>query len=125
MDGVIDETFINAGEYVYPGQRILMLHNPEQVWIKANVKETDVRRIKVGAYVSIAVDAYPGEPIEGSITNIGNSATSQFAMLPSPNPSGNFTKITQRIEIRIELDHRGRELKPGMMVELQIPTVHR
>ncbi len=122
IPGVVDETFINPGEYVYPGQRILMLHNPENIWVKANVKETDIRNVKVGNPVQVSVDAYPGYALEGVVTSIGESATSQFAMLPSPNPSGNFTKTTQRLEVRIDLkDTAELALKPGMMVELQIP----
>lgn len=123
IPGVVDETFINAGEYVYPGQRILMLHNPDNVWVKANIKETDIRNIKVGSPVEVSVDAYPGQTLQGKVTRIGESATSQFAMLPSPNPSGNFTKTTQRLEVRVDLTEVGAlPLKPGMMVELQIPV---
>lgn len=123
IPGVIDETFINAGEYVYPGQRILMLHDPDNIWIKANIKETDIRKIKVGTQAQVSVDAYPNQPLEGVVTHIGEAATSQFAMLPSPNPSGNFTKTTQRLEVKIELNDTAKlALKPGMMVELQIPV---
>jgi membrane fusion protein, multidrug efflux system len=118
--GVIDETFINPGEYVYPGQRILMLHNPAELWIKANVKETEIRHISVNSPVLIAVDAWPEKTFYGRIERIGEAATSQFALLPSPNPSGNFTKITQRLEVRIGIDDPQGLLKPGMMVELQI-----
>ena len=118
--GVIDETFINPGEYVYPGQRILMLHNPAELWIKANVKETEIRHISVNSPVLIAVDAWPEKTFYGRIERIGEAATSQFALLPSPNPSGNFTKITQRLEVRVGIDDPQGLLKPGMMVELQI-----
>lgn len=122
IDGVVDETFINPGEYVYPGQRILMLHNPQEVWIKANIKETNIRDIRIGSPARILVDAYPGHTLRGEVTHIGTSANSEFAMLPSPNPSGNFTKITQRVSVRIDIDAAGVELKPGMMVELKIPV---
>ena len=57
---------------------------------------------------------------EGKITRIGNAATSQFALLPTPNPSGNFTKIAQRLTLRIELDEKSALLRPGMMVEVNI-----
>ncbi|MEX0942252.1 MAG: HlyD family secretion protein [Pseudomonadales bacterium] len=120
--GVVDETFINSGEHVYPGQRILMLHNPDKIWVKANIKETEIRNLRIGSPVEVSVDAYPGRPFVGVITNIGTSATSQFAMLPSPNPSGNFTKVTQRLEVKVELKEPNPDLKPGMMVELRIPV---
>ncbi len=118
--GVIDETFVNPGEFVSRGQRILVMHNPNDVWIKANVKETELRRLQIGAPVRIFVDAYPDKDFQGFVARIGNAATSQFALLPSPNPSGNFTKITQRVEIRVSVDQTDRLLKPGMMVELEI-----
>ncbi len=120
ISGVVDESFANPGEYVYPGQRILMIHNPNEIWIKANVKETDIRHLHLGSLVSISVDAFPDEEFKGRVVNIGNSATSQFALLPSPNPSGNFTKVTQRLEVQINVESDNRILKPGMMVELAI-----
>jgi membrane fusion protein (multidrug efflux system) len=118
--GVIDETFVNAGEFVSRGQRILVMHDPRDIWIKANVKETEVRRLKTGAAARIHVDAYPDMDFQGTVTRIGNAATSQFALLPSPNPSGNFTKITQRVEVRVSVEQFDDLLKPGMMVELEI-----
>lgn len=120
ISGVIDEIFVDPGEYVRRGQRLLVLHNPDAVWVKANIKETDVRYLKIGTPAAITVDAYPGEQFIGEITRIGNAATSQFALLPNPNPSGNFTKITQRLEVRIDLPQRQGRLKPGMMVEVKI-----
>jgi membrane fusion protein (multidrug efflux system) len=120
IPGVIDELFVDPGEYVRRGQRILVLHNPDAVWVRANIKETDVRHLKIGTHAAITVDAYPGEQFIGEITRIGNAATSQFALLPNPNPSGNFTKITQRLEVRIDLPQREGRLKPGMMVEVEI-----
>jgi len=118
--GFIDETFVNAGEYVSRGQRILVAHDPDDIWIKANIKETEIRHIRVGAPVDILVDAYPDQVLSGEISSIGNAATSQFALLPSPNPSGNFTKITQRVEVHVSIDQMDNMLKPGMMVELEI-----
>ena len=120
IDGVVDETFANTGEYVYPGQRILMVHNPDQLWIKANVKETDIRHLTPGLSATVTVDAFPDQTFTGRVAQIGSAATSQFALLPSPNPSGNFTKVTQRLEVQIELDQQYEALRPGMMVELAI-----
>ncbi|MBD3648984.1 MAG: HlyD family secretion protein, partial [Pseudomonadales bacterium] len=122
IGGVVDETFINPGEFVQPGQRILLLHNPEEIWVKANVKETEIRHVKPGSPVTVLVDALPDREFRGEITSVGNAATSQFALLPAPNPSGNFTKITQRLEVKVALDQIDGLLKPGMMVELQIAS---
>ena len=69
----------------------------------------------------MTVDAYPGQKFEGRVTRVGHAATSEFALLPNPNPSGNFTKITQRLPVRILLDNPGVDLRPGMMVEVVVP----
>ncbi len=140
--GVVDKTFVEVGEYVTPGQRLALVHNPATIWIEANVKETEVRKLRIGQKVDVAVDAYPGEgsidrvlsvvgiespdndntelDFVGHVIAIGNSTTAEFALLPSPNPSGNFTKITQRLPVRIAIDQKDRKLRPGMMVEINI-----
>lgn len=142
VNGVVDKTFVEVGEYVTPGQRLALVHNPDTIWIEANVKETEVRKLRIGQKVDVAVDAYPGEgsidkvlsavgieshdngdteqDFVGHVIAIGNSTTAEFALLPSPNPSGNFTKITQRLPVRIAIDQKERKLRPGMMVEINI-----
>ena len=117
---VIDRTFVQPGEYVQAGQRILMLHNPGEVWIEANIKETQVGEIKLGQKVHVAVDAYPDDKFTGRISLIGSATTARFALLPTPNPSGNFTKITQRVPVRVKLVDMPKPLSPGMMVEVEI-----
>jgi len=120
VDGVVDKTFVNPSEFVLAGQRLLMVHDPKKIWVSANVKETDLRHIKIGSAVTVGVDAYPDKSFEGRISKIGNAATSEFALLPTPNPSGNFTKIVQRIRIRVNLDNKEQLLRPGMMVEINV-----
>ena len=122
FDGVVDQTFVDEGEYVTPGQRLLMVHDPERIRVEANVKETDIRFFQPGKTVTITVDALPGRRFEGKVTRVGQAATSEFALLPNPNPSGNFTKITQRLPVRIAVQQDGGEIKPGMMVELEART---
>ncbi|TKT74533.1 HlyD family secretion protein [Aquamicrobium sp. LC103] len=123
FDGVIDSTFIDAGEYVSPGTRLLIYHDPNTVWVDANVKETDFGRVKLGAPAKITVDAFPDMKLQGEVERLGEAATSQFALLPSPNPSGNFTKITQRLPLRISIDQSEGRLRPGMMVEVSVDVV--
>ncbi len=120
ISGLVDKTFVEAGEYVTPGQRLALIHDPDRIWIDANIKETDVRKLKIGDKARVAVDAYPGQVFEGWVTVIGGATTASFALLPSPNPSGNFTKITQRLPVKIAIPQRDRLLKPGMMVEIKI-----
>jgi len=95
-----------------------MLHDPARLRIDANVKETDIRHFKPGLHVEVTADAYPDRSFEGIVDRISGAATSEFALLPNPNPSGNFTKISQRIPIRITVPQPREWLKPGMMVEV-------
>ncbi|MCB0136299.1 MAG: HlyD family secretion protein [Caldilineaceae bacterium] len=120
FDGIVDGAFVDVGEYVTPGTRIAMYHAPDDVWIDANVKETDLGKIRVGSRASITVDAFPGRTFEGEVIGMGGAATSQLALLPSPNPSGNFTKVTQRLPIRVSIEAADTELRPGMMVEVYV-----
>jgi len=120
VPAVIDRTFMLPGEYVAAGQRILMLHNPNEVWVEANIKETQVGQLKLGQTVHVTVDAYPGVKFTGKVARIGSATTARFALLPTPNPSGNFTKITQRVPVKIDVVNPPRPLKPGMMVEVEI-----
>jgi membrane fusion protein (multidrug efflux system) len=119
-EGRVVMTFVRQGEHVSPGQRILMFHDPSEIWVEANVKETDVRLLEPGMKVEVRVDAYPGKVYDGEIYRVGRTATSKFALLPDPNPSGNFTKITQRLPVRIRLAQKDLSLRPGMMVEVSI-----
>lgn len=120
--GVIDKTFIDVGEFVRPGQRLALIHDPNKIWIDANIRETDIRDVKLGAQVTVSVDAFPGRTFQGEVVRIGSAATSQFALLPSPNPSGNFTKISQRIPIKIRISQDNGRFLPGMMVEIEIAS---
>ena len=120
FDGVVDATFVDVGEHVSPGSRLLMYHDPDKVWVDANVKETEFRRLKIGASVTVRVDAYPDREFKGEVVRLGNAATSEFALLPSPNPSGNFTKVTQRLPVRMAIRQDAALLRPGMMVEVTI-----
>lgn len=121
FDGVVDRIFVDAREYVTPGQRLLLVHDPARVRVEANVKETEIRYFRPGTPVRLRVDAYPGRIFRGEVERVGAAATSEFALLPSPNPSGNFTKITQRLPMRIALQPGAADglLRPGMMVEVE------
>ena len=121
--GIVSETFVDAGEYVNPGQRLMLVHNPDAIWVEANIKETDIRHLSPGMAVDVSFDAYPDETFQGTVERIGQAATSEFALLPNPNPSGNFTKVTQRLPVRIAIDQTEGKLRPGMMaiVDIAIP----
>ncbi|WP_187830333.1 HlyD family secretion protein [Siccirubricoccus phaeus] len=125
FDGSIDRVFIDPGEYVAAGQRLLMLHDPARVRVEANVKETEIRWFRPGTHVQVMVDALPGQRFEGVVERVAGAATSEFALLPSPNPSGNFTKITQRLPVRVVLQPPPAPglLRPGMMVQIEAAAI--
>jgi len=116
INGVISKRLGEEGQMVQPGQTILVVNDPGDKWVVANVEETKVRRVRKGAKVDIRVDAFPGRNFEGKVESVGAAAISEFALLPSDNPSGNFIKITQRLPIRILVQDPENLLKPGMMV---------
>lgn len=120
IDGVVSETFVDVGEFVSPGQRLMLIHNPAAIWVEANIKETDIRHLAPGMPVDVLIDAFPDQTFSGTVSRIGQATTSEFALLPNPNPSGNFTKVTQRLPVRIALDPGDAALRPGMMAVVNI-----
>lgn len=120
VDGVIDELFYDPGEHSLRGFRMALMHNPDEVWVSANIKETDIRHIRLGAPVTVRADSDPSHPIRGRVTRISNATLAEAAMMPNPNANGVFTKITQRISVRVELDPNEAQLRPGTMVRVRI-----
>ena len=121
LDGVIDEVFADQGEHVAPGARIALAHDPDEMWIEANIKETDLAAVRVGATVEIRLDA-SHEACGGEVQRIGDAATSEFALIPNANPTGVFTKITQRVPVRVSIGDDCRQVRPGAMATLKIST---
>lgn len=121
VDGVVDKTFVHQGDYVSPGQTLLMVHDPAHVWVTAKIKETALAPVKVGDPVQVSVDAYPGRVFHGTVSRVGTAATNQFALLPNPNPSGNFVKVIQRVPVRIAVKQvKGDLLRPGLNASVSI-----
>jgi len=118
--GVISKRMADRGQMVQPGQPIFIVNDPGDKWVVANVEETKVSRVRPAAKATIEVDAFPGQPFEGRVEFIGAAAISEFALLPTENPSGNFIKITHRIPVRISVKDPNNRLRPGMMVVVAI-----
>lgn len=113
-NGVTD-TFIGAG---IP---IATAYNLDKLYITANIKETNIDNIKTGQKVDISVDAYPNAKLTGRIDQIGMATQSTFSLMPSQNNSGNYTKVTQVVPVKISIDsYQGTELMPGMNVTVKI-----
>jgi len=117
IDGVVSRKRVEQGEMVQRGQPILVLNDPRDVWVMTNVKETYIRDVEVGSSVDVWVDAYPDRVFRGTVESIGAATISEFALFP---PTGNFTKVEQRIPVRIATENPYGLLKPGMMVVVGI-----
>lgn len=118
--GVIDELFYDAGEHSLHGFRMALMHDPDTVWVSANIKETDIRNIHTGAEVKVKADSNPSSQLRGRVTRIREATLSEAAMMPNPNATGVFTKITQRIKVRIDLEPTDVHLRTGTMVNIRI-----
>jgi membrane fusion protein (multidrug efflux system) len=125
FDGVIGNRAVQTGDYVQPGQRLASLVPLDAVYIDANFKETQLAKLKPGQRVSLAVDALPGRTLEGTVVSVAPASGSVFSLLPPDNATGNFTKIVQRVPVRIEVpvDLAAKELlRPGMSVVVSVNT---
>jgi membrane fusion protein (multidrug efflux system) len=122
-DGVVSKKAINEGQAVAAGQTIVQLVRPS-MWVTANFKETQVGGLRVGQPVTFDVDAYPGQHFAGHVESFSGGTGSRFALLPPDNASGNFTKVVQRVPVRIHIDHApsGVHLLPGMSVDVDVNT---
>ena len=123
-DGIVSERKVRAGQLVSPGTQVLSLVQSE-VWVQANYKETQVRHIRPGDSAELRMDAFPGVIFKGKVHQLSPASGSQFALLPPDNATGNFTKIVQRVPVKIVLD-RGQptaaRLRPGMSVIATVRT---
>ncbi len=124
IDGIVAKRWALAGDVVQPGQPIFTVYASQDVWVTANFEETRLGELRQGDSVEIHVDAYPDLAFSGHIFQMGSYAASQFSLIPPNNASGNFTKVTQRIPIKVSIrcDTPGQQpaLLPGMSVEVKI-----
>jgi len=123
-DGIVGERRVRAGQLVSPGTQVISLVEQRE-WVQANYKEDQLRYIRAGDPAEIRVDAFPGVVWKGKVEEISPASGSQFALLPPDNATGNFTKVTQRIPVKIMLDDRdtkNERLRPGLSVVATIRT---
>ena len=119
IDGIVAAKNVQEGQYVQPGQSLFAIAPRLHTHILANFKETQLRKIRPGQKVAFTVDAYPGLTFRGRVESISPGTGSVFALLPPENASGNFTKVVQRVPVRIAVDERTspqRDLRAGMSV---------
>lgn len=125
FDGVVGNKAVEAGAYVGPGTRVAALVPLQSVRIDANFKETQLAHVKPGQRVEIAVDAYPDRRIVGEVESFSPASGTVFSLLPTDNATGNFTKIVQRLPVRVHVpEDVAREglLRPGLSVVVRVDT---
>jgi membrane fusion protein (multidrug efflux system) len=122
IDGVVAKKISHIGEVIKAGQPIAVIIDLNNIWVEANLEETQVEHVRLGQSVDLEVDAYPDTKFTGKVVNIGAATASQFALIPENRSAGNFTKVTQRIPIKIEVINPAKQLRPGMMVVVGIDT---
>ncbi|MCJ2022970.1 HlyD family secretion protein [Methylobacterium sp. J-067] len=125
FDGVVGNKAVEAGAYVAPGTRVAALVPLQSVRIDANFKETQVERMRPGQAVIVTVDAYPDRPIRGVVESFSPASGSVFSLLPPDNATGNFTKIVQRLPVRVKVPldvAREGILRPGLSAVVKVDT---
>jgi membrane fusion protein (multidrug efflux system) len=123
IDGVVGDRQVEAGDYVQPGTRLLTLVPLNAVYVVANFKETQVSRMLVGQAATLKVDALPGQTLKGHVDSFAPGSGSQFSLLPFEPGTGNFTKIVQRVPVRIRFEpgQAGLErLRPGLSTTVKV-----
>lgn len=123
-DGQVSEATVRRGQYVTAGSQLLFLV-PDQLWVVANFKEGQTWRMRIGQPARFTVDAFEGAALTGHVEQIAPATGSEFSVLRPDNASGNFTKVVQRLPIRIAIDpgqELARRLRPGMSVTAEVDT---
>jgi membrane fusion protein, multidrug efflux system len=120
IDGVVGNRTLRIGQYVQAGTQLMSLVPATGAYVVANFKETQLTDVHKGQKADISVDMFPGQVVHGHVDSLAPASGQEFALLPPDNATGNFTKVVQRIPVKILLDATPVELRPGMSV---IPTI--
>jgi membrane fusion protein (multidrug efflux system) len=120
ISGTVAKMKLEPGQYVEAYRPLFYVVNDNNIWVEANLKETDIYKIKKGQKVKVTVDSYPGKTFNAVVDSISPSAGSEFASIPIDNSYGNFIKIVQRIPIKIKIIDDTELLKPGMSAVVKI-----
>ncbi|QPF87206.1 HlyD family secretion protein [Bradyrhizobium genosp. L] len=125
IDGVVGNRTLRTGQYVQAGTQLMSLVPATGAYVIANYKETQLTNVRKGQPVEIEVDMFPGQVVRGHVDSLAPASGQEFALLPPDNATGNFTKVVQRIPVKITLDPTQVELRPGMSVIPSIATLSR
>jgi membrane fusion protein (multidrug efflux system) len=122
-DGTVGERQVRPGQLVSPGTQVITFVENTR-WVQANFRETQLTNIRIGDTAEIRIDVYPGQVIQGKVLQIAPASGSQFALLPPDNATGNFTKVVQRVPVKISLDSSAltSQLRPGLSAVVKVRT---
>lgn len=120
MDGTLLQNQVHEGQTITPGQPLVNLVDMDQLYIEANIEETDLKDVKEGASVEVTVDAQSDTTFDGEVEQIGLATASTFSLMPEQNASGDYTKTVQRIPVKIKIDSDAPELIPGLNATVRI-----
>jgi len=122
--GVVSKKTVEPGQLVQAGQPLMSVVPLEDVWVTANLKETEVADVQPGEPVDFTVDAYPGRHFTGHVQSLSPATGARFSLLPPDNATGNFTKVVQRVPVRVRPDKvdPAHPLRPGLSVVVTIQT---
>jgi membrane fusion protein (multidrug efflux system) len=125
LAGRVADRSVRVGQYVQPGARLLTVVPAQQTYLEAYFKETQIGQMRIGQPALLHIDAFPDIELHGDVASFAPGTGAEFALLPPENATGNFTKIVQRVPVRIHLD-AGNEMRklllPGLSVRVDIDT---
>src|SRR6202041_2082781 len=125
LDGTVGVRTLRAGQYVQAGTQLMAVAPLQAVYVVANYKETQLTDVQPGQAVTIDIDTFPGAVVHGHVDSLAPGSGQEFALLPPDNATGHFTKVVQRVPVKITLDPvpaLGTLVRPGMSVEATIDT---
>jgi membrane fusion protein (multidrug efflux system) len=125
ISGVVAKRNVKPGQYVQAGQALLAVVPLDDLYVIANLKETEIEHVRIGDEVKVTVDAYPGHPVHGKVESFSPATGASFSLLPPDNATGNYTHVVQHIPVRIRIDGNGeaqKALRRGMSVQVTITT---
>mgnify|MGYP003673045404 FL=1 len=122
--GIVGKVSLEPGEYVEEGRAVIPIIKASDIWVEANLKETQLAHVRPGQSARIVIDAYPDHEWNAKVLSISPSTGAELSVLPPQNASGNWVKVVQRVPVRLKIDrvHAGVPLRAGMTVEVSIDT---
>ena len=123
-DGIASKKAVVVGQLLMVGQPVVSIVPARDMWITANFKETQLDKMRVGQSTEVEIDAYPGLRMHGEVESVSGATGARFSLLPPENATGNFTKVVQRVPVRIRVKDlpADRSLRPGMSADVTVDT---